>query len=179
MTRRLLNLLAALSLLVCVALVVSWAPSFRGSRWVSWVRQDASGSGFISCKLMISYGGLEASVTRFPVHDRGMVQDFGPLGLHYDRDLPWRRFENPLYFGAGRHVLNSTHGGTMQWAIVPLWAAAALAAAPPAIRVARWTRRRRRFRRRALGLCPRCGYDLRATPGRCPECGQTAPAPVA
>ena len=33
---------------------------------------------------------------------------------------------------------------------------------------------RGRGARRAPGVCPACGYDLRATPDQCPECGRVA-----
>ena len=52
--------------------------------------------------------------------------------------------------------------------VLPYWLPTGLFALP-LIRIGRTIQSRRR---RRVGHCPACGYDLRATPDRCPECGQ-------
>ena len=56
---------------------------------------------------------------------------------------------------------------------IPFWASLLFCAILPTARLAGWRRRRRRagHLRTGAALCQRCGYDCRATPDRCPECG--------
>lgn len=56
---------------------------------------------------------------------------------------------------------------------VPYWLPLMITAVPAALVIARLVRRASRRRR---GLCPGCGYDLRATAERCPECGELSGA---
>ena len=55
---------------------------------------------------------------------------------------------------------------------LPLYFPALLFALLPAHYFLRVRRRRRVASRRARGCCVFCGYDLRASAGRCPECGR-------
>jgi hypothetical protein len=56
---------------------------------------------------------------------------------------------------------------------IPHWALAIFTAILPAFAFVRFLQNRNRHD----NLCPKCGYDLRTTPGRCPECGHGNSSP--
>jgi len=59
-------------------------------------------------------------------------------------------------------------GNSATWFLAaPLWPAIALIS----VALAFWAARQFRLSQASPGLCPNCGYDLRASKDRCPECG--------
>jgi hypothetical protein len=113
-------------------------------------------------------------------------------GFHFDRnyypDIPiWAGISSParkpigwyheiVGIGVGHQVQTFSQRGLFfsdTTVVIPLWLFQTLAAVLPAAAVIRYMRNLKRVRR---GLCATCGYDLRATPDRCPECGREAPA---
>lgn len=172
MTRRLFNFGSALSLLLCLATVVFWVRGCTIGDYLRWYRQPRivevrSNSGLLSagCGWLVSRDypppqGWEATFWPFQRQGdfeanlrRGTVMGFG-----YEH---WQR-QTPALQGDAHNVT------------LPYWFIFLCFAGLPAIGLWRWRRRRARQRLIAAGHCPRCGYDLRATPGRCPECGTPA-----
>lgn len=66
----------------------------------------------------------------------------------------------------------SEYRETSYCASAPVWSLVLASGVFPALWLLTAGQRRWRHRRRSKkGLCVRCGYDLRGTPDRCPECG--------
>ena len=151
MWRRLFTFAAAFSALLCVATVVFWV----------WSEVAAQLDFFVVQSVNSSYGlGTE----------RGALIGF------LQRERPSYRDPDPgdvQIVGAGFRYLRITSDGMRRWNLVlSSWLLASVFLVIPIA----WSARHRRDRRRArTGACAVCGYDLRATPGRCPECG-TIPA---
>jgi hypothetical protein len=150
MKRQLLDAAAAASLAAFLASGVFWVRSMRftesqGGESVSFRKSDPRW-WVISCR---------GKLTLCRQNGREWGKEFGDVAA-----LGFR-------FGGLRGP-----AGSLWNLAVPYWFICSASLALPAWATCHcWGERRRK----RPGLCGRCGYDLRCTPDRCPECG-TAPA---
>ncbi|CAN5395265.1 hypothetical protein BH09PLA1_BH09PLA1_37340 [soil metagenome] len=150
---------AALSAVIFFAAVLLWCWSQHRSHWVG-IRV---GRLSVIANNWRSYAGL----------------DVRRLNSHWTTTGELQRFEidtyppatsSPLWFVPRYH--HRTFSGQLErdiWDVrIPYW----LILLATGVMPVNWFRSTRTRKRRArLGQCAACGYDLRATPERCPECG--------
>lgn len=179
MIRHLFNFAAGTAFLLAIAVCVFWSRSYRQSDKVTWMSEH-SRTSLRSAPGQVVFGLYSAN---FPVSGRD------PRGLSYTRDVPatpqWEIVSVLLLCSDPTARLVQWDRGGFTWshrrssrdliltAVAPFWSVALAAGAVPL----GWTGLRLRARLRArrgatLGRCPACGYDLRATPDLCPECGR-------
>jgi hypothetical protein len=164
-----LNVTTVLSLLLCLGTAALWARSYREAQYVGRSAPDGwVGALSVAGLLRFERGGYAADkpgwkYDHYPAPAGGLWHEVTSRDRHggrfRDAGFAYARID---YTGDGRQVRRAVY--------LPHWAPLAAFAAIPAVRGWRAVRRRRRFRR-AAGCCATCGYDLRATPVRCPECG--------
>jgi hypothetical protein len=182
MKRPIFNFFAAISLAICIAVALAWVRSsvrFDRVRLTS-VKQVAGYTKFEYWSGALYPGVIvfhRDHGVRWPAKG-GMISTV-PLGIEikYDHlNRPGVRFHHKtglLYFGfdVRSYSVSTGEQSTVTDVCVPFWLFAMLSAALPAIWYRRFRRDRRRRFRLSHGLCVFCGYDIRSTGSRCPECG--------
>lgn len=172
MKSRLFTVLSILSLTLCLATCVLCVRSYWVGDFISYVHDDPVRPGdevrrgswvkSIDGTITIGVNGLDW-ITSLP-------------GWHYCAETPYGENEvggNSLGFGYEDTDSNFSNHRFRSLSF-PHLLGAAIAGFPAGAWFVRLIRIRRR---QSVGKCSICGYDLRATPGRCPECG-TAPKTV-
>ncbi len=168
--RRLLNLVAVLSLLLCISSLLLWVRSYRheDALFVYYDPLFGERDGvLISSVAGRIYGKYSMDATTVP-QPKWRITYSSATAIPWLTNLTLRR--QFLGFAVGRGNPSQTfYDSWVRFAvIVPHWGLALVLAALPAARGWRLLTTRRR---RIAGMCSVCGYDLRATPERCPECG--------
>jgi hypothetical protein len=154
----------ALSVLVCIQ-SAAWIFAGTGRRVVlmSWI----GGHCYVADLQPRAYVLAIASITRTP-----MVRPPGKrwLGLIAPASSAfYTDASTALGFGLGSWD-DHGYGGNTRYVRIPHYALLAMLVAALLWIVKPFGKRHRE------GCCRHCGYDLRATPDRCPECGTPAPA---
>ena len=177
LARILLNALTVLSLLLFVATVALWVRSgYAADVWTwgqgsreYWVRSDWGRLGLMSVSDATPRRAHETSSGGYHSVPPGPVlrsRDWLGVNVSRGQGMPGRTMGPTL----------KVTGSGPYWSVRVPHPLLALVLTWPVVRYCLHRLRRRAARKRlAAGLCPACGYDLRATPERCPECG-TIPA---
>jgi hypothetical protein len=191
--RRLFTILSALSLVLCIAMAGMWVRSFwviegvihrASTGFGEHERHLGSGLGQLGWyQLRVQYTGQHAS-QGWSVHPYRNL----PAGLIYERTgaygmSPWKTLGFHVSSRSYRQTnpdprpgLQYTVEGSITEMLIPYWFPTLLLAVLPTFWVGLRARRRRK-RRIAMGLCRTCGYDLRESKERCPECGTVISGP--
>ena len=166
--RTLLQGLTFLSLVCAAALVVLWVRSWFVVDEVMYPagtdhHQVASYRGGVHYLAM-----LEAEIGGGPLYgnfDLSNVEDQWGLSEHSPTER-WQR--GGFGFAAGRMMGPGDTPYAYRVLRVPYYPLLAAALVLPTLGMWQWWRS---WRRSTQGLCRTCGYDMRASRGRCPECG--------
>ena len=189
MKRRLFNLLSIASLLMCLGTGVLWMTKTvkREDALVEFSRPSPSVYPHSTYYLNLDNDGIGVSRSRAetppipgPYVSRDLIST--PAILAWKRGFGRRLevSEMGFVFLSGPGFGTDSHGqlwmdGHDLSCRVPCWLLMLIFALAPLF----WCLLAYRYRRRAktmCGHCLTCGYDLRATPDRCPECGAPVPA---
>lgn len=179
--RPLLATLSSTTLLLGLAAATLWARSYWAHDFISRIPLSTLGKGpFRTWSIVVGHGGFQVHMTDLR---RPSMPDV-PTPPSYR--WTWQSVPaQPPALYRGWPMLNAAHQkitytsvgvapDTIDGLILAfgLWLPT-LALLPPSALALLYLYRSRSHRFPA-GHCPTCGYDLRASPGRCPECGTPA-----
>ncbi len=170
---------ALISLTLCIAITGLWARSFFVcDTWIALRHHTRAIYGITSYRGGICLGGQWRIFDPAEPQDRWQYQhQTGPLPQAYPTTERFLGIAGHERFGFGWeyaghfHFVTSAGFGKAVGIIIPHPAVLAFLLLPTLISLSRWRQSSLRRYRRMNGLCTRCGYDLRACPDRCPECG--------